>query len=469
MKFISMFSGIEAATVASKDLGWEPVSFSEIEPFPSAVLAHHYPHVPNVGDMTKVDWSKYHGTVDLVCGGSPCQAFSIAGLRGSLGDDRGNLTLEFMRACHAIKPRWIMWENVPGVFSAKGNPFGCFLAGLAGYDAAIEPSGGKWSSGGFLRAANSEGYSCAWRVLDAQYFGVPQRRQRVFLVASLGEDWWAPCEILLEREGVRGNTAESGEARKEVAGDAGSGAAGTVYHDRRRDSITGPLDVCPTLESQMGTGGGNVPLTVCSIQGNLIGRDKGGPCGVGVAEDAPMYTLTSADQHAVCHGIIDRAAFNQGENVLYEPKTEETDTVPTIVARGPHARFYDRQSTSEYGTNEVASTVQARDFKGPTDLVTAFKVRCGKEGGGKGYLGSEDKAFTLSTGHDQDIHYSTVVRRLTEKECERLQGFPDDYTLIPWRGKMAASAPRYKALGNSWAVPCARWIFERIAKLELDL
>ena len=412
MKYVSMFSGIEAATVAAHDLGWEPVAFSEIEPFPSAVLAHHYPHVPNVGDMTKVDWRKYHGAVDLVCGGSPCQAFSIAGLRQSLDDDRGNLTLEFMRACHAIKPRWIMWENVPGVFSAAGNPFGCFLAGLAGYDSAIEPTGGKWSSSGFLRAANAEGYNCAWRVLDAQHFGVPQRRQRVFVVAYLGEDWWAPCEVLLERDGVRGNTAESGEAREETASDVGEGTDGSVY----------------------------------GIRGNHIGRK---PENGGNATE-PMYglipALTATDRHAVCHGIIDRAAFNQCENALYEPKIEETDTVPTIVARGPHAVFH--------------------------ETVTAFKIRCGKEGGGKGYLGSTDKTFTLSTGHDQDVHYGTVVRRLTERECERLMGYEDDYTRIPWRGKPAdqcPGAPRYKALGNSWAVPCARWIFERIAKLELDL
>ena len=162
MKFISCFSGIEAASVASKHLGWKALAFSEIEPFASAVLAHHYPEVPNVGDITKANWGEYNGKADIVVGGSPCQSYSIAGLRKSLDDERGNLTLEYMRAIHSIKPRWIMWENVPGVFTAKGNPFGQFLAGLCGYDSSIEPPNGKWTTSGWITAANEESYSVAW-------------------------------------------------------------------------------------------------------------------------------------------------------------------------------------------------------------------------------------------------------------------------------------------------------------------
>jgi DNA (cytosine-5)-methyltransferase 1 len=139
VKYLSFFSGIEAASVAFGPLGWEAVAFAEIEAFPSAVLAHRFPKVPNLGDMTKVDWSKYRGKVDLVCGGPPCQAFSIAGLRESMNDARGNISLAYVRAIHAVQPRWCLTENVPGWLSTKDNAFGCFLAGLVGADAPLLP------------------------------------------------------------------------------------------------------------------------------------------------------------------------------------------------------------------------------------------------------------------------------------------------------------------------------------------
>lgn len=213
MRYLSLFSGIEAASVAWKNLpGWVPVAFSEIEEFPSAVLAHRYPTVPNLGDMTKVDWAAYHGKVDLVVGGSPCQAFSIAGLRNSLDDDRGNLTLAYARAIHAIRPSWFLWENVPGVLNTKDNAFGCFLASLAGNDAPITSGlkGGKWDNAGLIVGKE---YSMAYRILDAQFFGVPQRRRRVFLVGHLG-DWKGPAQVLFEPQGVSGNPTKSRKKRK---------------------------------------------------------------------------------------------------------------------------------------------------------------------------------------------------------------------------------------------------------------
>lgn len=164
MRYISVFSGIEAASVAWESLGWEPVAFSEIDEFPSAVLAARYPDVPNLGDITKVDWTPYRGTVDLVVGGSPCQAFSVAGKREGLLDARGQLMLEYVRAVAEIEPRWFIWENVPGALSQdRGRAFGTLL-----------------------REMDELGYSCAWRVLDAQFFGVAQRRRRVFLVGCAG-------------------------------------------------------------------------------------------------------------------------------------------------------------------------------------------------------------------------------------------------------------------------------------------
>ena len=215
MKYISMFSGIEAASAAFVPMGWECLAVSEIEKFPSAVLAHHYPDVPNLGDMTKVDWKQYRGKAALVVGGPPCQAFSVAGLRESLNDARGNLSLTYVRAIHDIRPRWCITENVPGWLNTPDNAFGCFLAGLLGADAPLvsRGEGGAWPGSGI--AAGPE-YSAAWTILDAQYFGVPQRRRRVFVVGYLG-DWRRAAAVLFEPEGLRGNPAPSRKAREEAA------------------------------------------------------------------------------------------------------------------------------------------------------------------------------------------------------------------------------------------------------------
>ena len=426
MKFISCFSGIEAASVASAKLGWEPVAFSEIDTFASSVLTHHFPRVPNLGDITKVNWRLYAGSVGLVCGGSPCQAFSVAGLRKSLEDPRGNLTLEFMRAVHDIKPKWVMWENVPGTFSATGNPFGCFVAGLAGYDSPIEHTGGKWASSGFLVAKDEESYSLAWRVLDAQYFGVPQRRRRIFLVGHLGRgSWWKSLEVLLERGGEGRDIEKGREARKEVAGNAGSGVDGLVMahgqggaeiregqspcltcnheapilfeHHMQDSRIKGPLDVSPQLNAKAGTGGGNLPL---------------------VMQREPVVAFN----------------WQSGGDCRLEPREDQANTLQRCQTQ---AVAFAQNQEGELRTSEIANTVTT------TGNASA-------RGTGKLLSGS-------------------VVRRLTPTECERLQGFPDNWTRIPYRGKPAEACPdgpRYKALGNSWAVPCARWIFERINKVD---
>lgn len=205
MRYISLFSGVEAATLAWEPLGWEAVAFAEIEPFPSAVLAHRWPDVPNLGDVTKVDWRKYRGAVDLVVGGSPCQAFSVAGKREGLLDARGQLMLEYVRAVAEIEPRWFIWENVPGALSQdRGRAFGTLL-----------------------REMDELGYSCAWRVLDAQFFGVAQRRRRVFLVGCAGGGGGAAAAVLFEPESVSGNTQTSKQKREALAAHARSGAQGT--------------------------------------------------------------------------------------------------------------------------------------------------------------------------------------------------------------------------------------------------
>ncbi len=362
MRYVSVCSGIEAATVAWHPLGWTPVAFSEIEKFPSAVLAHHYPDTPNLGDMTQHEqWPIRPGSVHLLVGGTPCQSFSVAGLRKGLADPRGNLALTYLAIADRLRPRWLVWENVPGVLSS---------------------SGGR-DFGSFLGALGELGYGFAYRVLDAQYFGVAQRRRRVFLVATSAGDWRRAAAVLFERESLRGHPAPSRATGQRTAADV-AGSIGQRL-SRSRTELDGH--------------GAYVPV---AIQGNLIGRDAGGPHGVGASDEGAMYTLTKADVHGVAVPIQD------GREI------------------------YKRQN-------------------------------------GIGVGQSGDPAYTLDQTGAQAVATTMAVRRLTPVECERLQGFPDGYTAIPWRGKPAAECPdgpRYQALGNSMAVPCMRWIGERIAQVD---
>jgi len=362
LRYLSVCSGIEAATVAWEPLGFSPVAFSEIEKFPAAVLAHHYPTVPNLGDMAQIKGEDYNGIVDILVGGTPCQAFSVAGARKGLADDRGNLTLVFAGLADAIQPGFVVWENVPGVLSDKTNAFGCFLGLLAGEDDALQPPGGKWTDAGFVLGPER---TIAWRVLDAQYFGLAQRRRRVFLVACPrgGAD---PREILFERESVRRDSAPSREAGKGIT-----------------------HDVAPSL----GASGRGVERA-----GETRGQD-------------PVVAVVQAIH----------------ENQRGEITTN--DVVPLL----------------EVGARTGNSTTNIR--------------------AGIGIGNSQDPMYTLQSGKQHGVGVASRVRRLTPVECERLQGFPDGYTAIPWRGKPAdqcPDGPRYKALGNSMAVPCMAWIGKRI-------
>ena len=222
LRYLSVCSGIEAATVAWHSLGWEPLAFSEIEPFACAALAHHYPDVPLHGDFTRLRDENWIADADLLVGGTPCQAFSVAGLRQSLADSRGNLSLEFVRLADAIDQRRaerglppcvVLWENVPGVLSVRDNAFGCFLSGLSGEDAPFDPPRGKWTNAG---VALGPSRAVAWRILDAQYFGLAQRRRRVFVVAS-ARARFDPAAVLLEFEGLRRDTPPRREAREGIA------------------------------------------------------------------------------------------------------------------------------------------------------------------------------------------------------------------------------------------------------------
>jgi len=336
MKYLSVCSGIEAATVAWHSLGWEPLAFSEIEKFPRKVLAHHYPDTPLHGDFTLLREQNWIKDADILVGGTPCQAFSVAGLRNSLDDDRGNLTLEFVRLADAIDDlrrigTVIVWENVPGVLSVKDNAFGCFLGAIVGNDAPLVPTGGKWTNAGMVVGPKRR---AAWRVLDAQYFGVAQRRRRVFVVAS-ARDGFDPAEVLFEREGLRRDTPPSREQRKDVTG----------------------------------------PITAGITKG-LRG-------------------------------------------------TEGVDSNWAVV--------------------QPKAYVSADGVVRPLDNVMSTLDSAGESRG---------------TNQQRFIHQEMAVRRLTPRECERLQGFSDDYTAIPG----VSDGPRYKALGNSMAVPVMNWIGKRILK-----
>ena len=326
MNYLSVCSGIEAATVAWHDMGWNPVGFSEIDKFPSQVLSHHYPHITNYGDMAKfMEWN-INEPVNLLVGGTPCQSFSIAGLRQGLEDPRGNLMLTYLAILNEFRPKWCIWENVPGVLSSNGGrDFGTLLGAMV-----------------------ELGYGFAYRVLDAQNFGVAQRRRRVFVVGCIGDDWRSAAKVLFESE-------------------------------------------------------------------------------------------------SLCW---------DPEKVRVKREKNATVTTNRLVAFG------------EYSDDGTASTIKARDYKDATDLIvyendlitSTFKIRNGCSGGGKGYLGQNEKAFTISTIQDQNLYHQKLVRRLTPMECERLQGFPDNYTNIP----TSSDTKRYKALGNSMAVPVMKWIGQRI-------
>lgn len=327
MIYGSVCSGIEAATVAWEPLGWKPAWFSEIEKFPCSVLEKRHPGVPNFGDMNKLLEREEvnSGAIELLVGGTPCQSFSVAGLRTGMDDPRGNLALVFLGIVDKLRPRWVVWENVPGVLSSnKGRDFGSFLGGLA-----------------------ELGYGFSYRVLDAQYFGLAQRRKRVFVIGHFG-DWRPTAAVLFELESLSWNPAPSREAGKEITG---------------------------TIVSRASGGGGGPEQGDGAATGFLI-----------------THSLTK------------------------------------------------RHDSSEYGSGRGTPIVISPPLiSGPSSRASHGK----------------------KSGTDREAFVPTAfgVRRLTPRECERLQGFPDDYTLIA--GK-TADGPRYKALGNSMAVPVMRWIGRRI-------
>ena len=423
MKFLSLASGIEAASVAFKPLGWKAIGFSEIDPFASAVLAYHHPEVPNFGDMTRfIEWpEEAFAEADIVVGGPPCQAFSVAGMRAGLNDARGNLTLTYaelinhaddVRTRRGRPPVLALYENVPGILSDRTNAFGCLLAALAGEDEPIVVK--KWPRAGVVDGRRRR---VAWVTLDAQYFGVAQRRRRVFVLA-------VPREFV-ERLGERADPAE----------------ILSIGRCLRRDT--------PSRESE-----GKESPAQSAISVALRGREGGGTAELG---DEVQNCLRASSGGGDKPHVLCLAHGQGGAEVASErsPKLTCNHEAPIVVRCFDDPRRFDGPHGG-FGHGDIHPTLERTNPK-------QFVVH-----GTQDPCVSTDTAFALgrNNGGENVLHSSHKVRRLTPREAERLQGFPDDWTLIPWRKKPASECPdgpRYRALGNSWAIPVVRWIGRRIA------
>ncbi|WP_428983931.1 Dam family site-specific DNA-(adenine-N6)-methyltransferase [Pantoea agglomerans] len=497
----SVCSGIEGASVAWDGLGWKAAWFAEIEKFPAAVLAHHYPDIPNLGDMTKIAAGVRAGSVPapaVMVGGTPCQAFSIAGLRKSLDDPRGQLTLAYVDLANAIDEKRVsngqppavhLWENVPGSLSTDDNAFGYFLAGMAGEDEAFEPGprpeqgkngpGWRWKKSDGKHVAKWPKSGCvigrqrklAWRLLDAQYFGVAQRRRRVFVVSSARNEV-DPAEVLLEFDGVRRDSPPRRETGQAVAPLTANGsgvggpdfshaAAGHLISAFGGGNCSGALNVAACLTAkgqrndfdvetfavQSATGEVSHTLTAEGHDASEDGTGRGTPT-VAYGFQTRIARNGRGDMADVCHTL----SAESGE-------TGKGDAAPCVARCVEHAAF------AENTRGEL------RLFNGDGQITGALSAGGGKPGQG----------FPSVVSHCE-------VRRLTPKECERLQGFPDGWTLIPEKKRnilaadelaylrlmypdmpeeeahrLAADGPRYKAIGNSMPVPVMRWIGNRIA------
>lgn len=401
MKYGSVCSGIESATVAWHPLGWRAAFYAEIDTFPSAVLAHYYPEVPNLGDITRFEnWGG--ADIDVLVGGTPCQSFSVAGLRTGLDDPRGNLMLTYLAIARRYRPRWVAWENVPGVLSIdNGRAFGAFLGGLA-----------------------KLGYGWAYRILDAQFFELAQRRARVFVVGCLG-GWRGAAAVLFERTSLSGNPPPSRGAREDVAGTVTSSTG-----KRRPEGDSGQL-VARSLMAKGGSGrfDAESETYICFDETQITNPDN--RCNPQLGD--PSHPLAAAARPPTI-------AFNARQDVdHWEERSGPIDTDGTTQAIAQPYTLASRGRGDghqlEYRQDGIANAILTPN-------------------GGRGGIG----VGAIAT--------RWAVRRLTPLECERLQGFEDNYTLIPYRGKPAKDGPRYKALGNSKAVPVVRWIGRRIEMVD---
>ena len=479
-RFLSVCSGIEAFSVAVRDLDFEPAAFSEIEKFPSKLLAYRYPDVPNLGDMTKIDTTKL-GRIDWLVGGTPCQSFSVAGLRGGLSDERGNLTLEYVKLARRLQDgnglRGFLWENVFGVLSDKSNAFGCFLAGIVGADdPLVTPDGARWPSAGMVAGPRAR---VAWRVLDSRHFGVPQRRRRVYVVADFG-DGPDPATVLFEPRGQGRSAAASGETREGIAGTIsartkGGGGLGTDM------DLAGGLQVASER-----------------VVVNSLTRNNGQRNEVSDMISGHAVVVGALDAHAERAPVL-FTGTPSNSNTDYNAREKDFAQALTGDGGNPGARGGDMVVTfNPQGGGTQTTLGMSEDGIGALGAsqtpAIAMAMR-GREGGATAELG-DDQANALRAGNGGASRSMAMtgpqVRRLTPIECERLQGYPNNYTLIPglsgWRdvgddenvadleaigltvkvtkkGKRRVNdpdGPRYKALGNSFTTETINWIMCRV-------
>ena len=471
MRYASVCSGVEAASLAWMPLGWEAVWFSEIEPFPCAVLKERFPDVQNLGDMTKIEGEKYRGTVDILVGGTPCQGFSVAGKQGGLNDPRSALCLAYCRLLETMRPRWFVWENVPGVFSTNG-----------GEDFRA-----------FLRKIDEIGYSCAWRVLDAQYVrvdgyarAVPQRRRRVFVVGYLGGDWRYPASVLFDPGCLPGDTPPRRIKGEGVAADAkgsiretGEGVAPDAKggnNEAGSGVFWNGNDYAETLKANCDKDrmpdNGRLNCVIDTRCKNPNGSTLVMATGQANAETATDHCVNLTCNHEapiICAGF----SGGQGENaggIGYQEEVAPTirasesgsnqvpdvicqygDVAGALTARHDSSPCVDRGATIVYENHAQDSRVKPCGECSPQ--INA------KSGTGGGNLPIVQECVPVNTS----------VRRLLPVECERLMGFPDNHTRIPWNGKSeedCPDSPRYKACGNSMCVNVMRWIGMRIENVE---
>lgn len=428
----SVCSGIEAASAAWECLGFEARWFAEIEPFPSAVLAHHWPTVPNQGDMTKLAREVLRGTIAaplILVGGTPCQTYSIAGERDGLDDPRGLLAIKYVELADAVDHVRILrgdpecvfiWENVPGVLSDKANAFGHILGTLVGEPEALQPAGGRWTDAGCVYGPKR---TAAWRILDAQYFGLAQRRRRVFVVASARKGF-DPVAVLFEQESLRRDTPPGRDPEENPAGTLAGGARNQGGYST--DDIPLTVGALTAGCGPNGHGGSGLATDKGADAGHILafgGNNQAGPINIATACNASSAgRLDFESETFVVHGTQDPSTAYDSAHSLGRNSGREN----AVLAVHQNQR-------AEVKLSPVSGALQS--------------------GGG-----------TVGQGYAAAM-VANEVRRLTPRECERLQGFPDDYTLIPWRGRPAEECPdgpRYRALGNSKAVPVVRWIGERI-------
>ena len=428
MRIATCFSGIGAPECAWNGLGWDFVWTSEIEPFPSAVLKYHHPTVPNLGDINNVhkyakSIKRKFGPIDLICGGSPCQSFSIAGLRKGMDDPRGNLALVYLGVIDRFKPRWIVWENVPGVLTSNsGRDFEAFITAL-----------------------EQIGYSFAWRILDAQFFGVPQRRRRVFVVGHLG-DWRRAAAVLFEPKSMSRNIAE-GQGKRKIASALTSNGVGTCGADDNQ-AQSGRL-IASTFDASyahtQGASGqdlnhGHSPLIAHTLRGEGFDASEDG-----TGRGLPLVFGGNNTSSAIKVHPALNAAKSGSRRMDFESEA---------------FIFQSKQSVTQTG---VPGPISPSLDRSKSEGLAVFNIR-GREDGANIEIDPDGLcSLRASSGGSSRSHLSIPgIRRITPIEAERLQGFPDDYTNIIYRGKKASDGPRYRAIGNSMAVPVMKWIGERI-------